>query len=63
LIALGADRARGLGYGRLAIDWWNCRYVDADHLIGALLGGDPQVFTDSEAEARINALAALLRNP
>ena len=63
LIALGGDRARGLGYGHLAIDWWNCRYVDADHLISTLLGNDPQIFTDSEAETRIDALAAVLRNP
>ncbi len=64
LISLGADRARGLGRGRLAIDWWNCRYLDADNLIGALLvGSAPQVFTDSDAEARINALADMLRAP
>lgn len=63
LIALGGDRARGFGFGRLAIDWWNCRYIDADHLIETLLGSDPQPFTDSDAEARINALAAELKNP
>ena len=63
LIGLGADRTRGLGYGRLAIDWWNCRYVDADHLIAALLGAEPQVFTDSDADARISALSLLLSKP
>jgi len=63
LIGLGADRARGLGYGRLAIDWSNCRYVDADHLIGALLGADPQVFTDGDADARISSLSHLLSKP
>ena len=63
-VALGSDRARGLGRGRLVIDWWNCRYVDSDHLIGALLvGTDPQVFAETDAEARINALVAALRTP
>ncbi len=63
-VALGSDRARGLGQGRLEIDWWNCRYVDSDHLIGALLvGSDPQVFAETDAETRINALAAALRTP
>jgi CRISPR-associated RAMP protein (TIGR02581 family) len=62
LIGLGADRSRGLGRGHLAIDWWQCRYVDADQLLGALLvGTDPQVFTEDEANLRINALADLLR--
>jgi CRISPR-associated RAMP protein (TIGR02581 family) len=62
LISLGADRGRGLGRGRLAIDWWNCRYLDTDNLIGALLvGATPRVFTDTDAEARISALADMLR--
>ncbi len=61
MISLGADRARGLGRGRLALDWWNCRYVDTSNLIGALLlGTEPQVFSEVEADARITALAALL---
>jgi len=61
LISLGADRARGLGRGRLMLDWWNCRYVDSSNLIGALLlGTEPQVFTEVEADARITALMTML---
>ncbi|MCC7446702.1 MAG: hypothetical protein IT324_04760 [Anaerolineae bacterium] len=61
LICLGADRARGLGRGRLMLDWWNCRYVDSSNLIGALLlGTEPQVFTEVEADARITALVSAL---
>ena len=64
LIGLGSDRSRGLGRGHLAIDWWQCRYVDGSQLLGALLvGADPQVFTESEADLRINALADLVRTP
>jgi CRISPR-associated RAMP protein (TIGR02581 family) len=63
LVGLGADRTRGLGYGRLAIDWWNCRYVDSSHLIGALLGADTQAFTESDADARLNALNLFLSKP
>jgi CRISPR-associated RAMP protein (TIGR02581 family) len=63
-VSLGSDRSRGLGRGRLAIDWWNCHYVDADHLIGALLAGtEPQAFSDADAEARISALTAALQAP
>jgi CRISPR/Cas system CSM-associated protein Csm3 (group 7 of RAMP superfamily) len=63
-VSLGADRSRGLGRGRLAIDWWDCRYVDSDHLIGALLvGTEPQDFSDADAEARISALTAALQTP
>jgi CRISPR-associated RAMP protein (TIGR02581 family) len=63
LISLGGDRSRGFGRGRLAIDWWNCRYIDADHLIGALLGGEPQTFMDTDAEQRLTALARELGKP
>jgi CRISPR/Cas system CSM-associated protein Csm3 (group 7 of RAMP superfamily) len=64
LISLGADRARGLGRGRLSIDWWNCRYVDTGNLFGALLVGTaPQLFTETDAEARISALSDMLRTP
>lgn len=62
LIALGADRSRGMGYGRLEIDWWNCRYLDPDNLIEALLGTELAPFTESDAEQRINALADLLNS-
>ncbi|MEP7289690.1 MAG: RAMP superfamily CRISPR-associated protein [Chloroflexota bacterium] len=60
MVLLGADRARGFGRGHLAIDWWNCRYVDGDHLIDALLGAETQPFTEVEAEARLNAFVAQL---
>ncbi len=64
LISLGSDRARGLGRGRLSIDWWNCRSLDTGNLFGALLVGTaPQVFTETDAEARITALADMLRVP
>jgi CRISPR-associated RAMP protein (TIGR02581 family) len=64
LISLGSDRSRGLGRGHLAIDWWNCRYISAEYLIGALLVGEaPQVFTAEDAEDRITALATMLRAP
>jgi CRISPR-associated RAMP protein (TIGR02581 family) len=64
LISLGADRARGLGRGRLSIDWWNCRYLDTSNVIGALLvGTTPQIFTETDAEARISALSDMLQSP
>jgi CRISPR/Cas system CSM-associated protein Csm3 (group 7 of RAMP superfamily) len=63
LVSLGGDRSRGLGRGRLELDWWNCRYIDADHLIGALLGNDVPLFTDSDAEARLSVLATELGKP
>ena len=56
-IGLGADRSRGLGCGRLEIDWWNCRYIDAANMIDALLGREPAIFSEADAEARIEALA------
>ncbi len=62
-ISLGADRARGLGRGMLVIDWANCRFVDPDRLIGAILNGDSQSFTQADAEARIGDLAAKFRTP
>src|SRR5450432_2623997 len=62
-VSLGADRSRGLGRGRLAIDWWNCRYQDGDNLIGALLGAEAQPFSEIDAEARISAFATSLRTP
>ncbi len=61
LIPLGADRSRGLGQGRLEIDWWNCRYLDADSLIGSLLGDEPAGFTEVDAEQRLAALGDYLR--
>ena len=64
IIALGSDRTRGMGRGHLAIDWWNCRYVDDSQLLsGLLVGTDPQVFSEADAEARIGALATFLRSP
>lgn len=63
LISLGGDRARGLGHGRLVIDWANCRYVDLDNLIGSLLGAEPQVFSEADAEMCINALGMMLTAP
>ncbi len=62
LIALGADRSRGLGRGRLEIDWWNCRYIDPDNLIEALLGTELAPFTEIDAEQRITSLADLLNS-
>jgi CRISPR/Cas system CSM-associated protein Csm3 (group 7 of RAMP superfamily) len=56
-LALGAERSRGLGQGHLALDWWNCRYLDAGGVIGALLGGEaPAAFTEVDVEARFQAL-------
>ena len=63
LVPLGADRARGFGYGRLTFDWPNCREIDSEHLISVLLGAEAQPFSDADAEARINAFAASLRTP
>lgn len=62
LVALGADRSRGMGRGRLEIDWWNCRYLDVDNLIGALLTTEPAPFTELDADIRISALADLLND-
>ncbi len=62
LVALGADRSRGMGRGRLEIDWWNCRYIDADNLIGAMLMTEPAPFTELDADIRISALADMLND-
>ena len=61
LIALGGRRSAGLGRGSVELDWPNCRQVDAEHLIDALLGGELLPFTESDAEARIAALGTLLK--
>jgi CRISPR-associated RAMP protein (TIGR02581 family) len=60
-IALGADRARGLGWGHLEIDWWNCRYADQETWIEALLFKEPLPFTEEDAEARIAIFADFVR--
>jgi CRISPR/Cas system CSM-associated protein Csm3 (group 7 of RAMP superfamily) len=61
LIGLGADRGRGLGRGRLDIDWANCRYLDPANLIEVLIGEEFAPFTEADAEARIAAFAEMIR--
>lgn len=63
LIPLGADRSRGLGRGRLSLDWDRSRYLDADQLVPSLLGRDTPRFSEADAESRIGALADWLENP
>lgn len=56
-LALGSERSHGLGQGRAALDWWNCRYLDGAGVIGALLGGEaPASFTEIDVEMRFQAL-------
>ncbi len=56
-LALGAEQSYGLGQGRAALDWWNCRYLAAAGVSGTLLGGEPPAsFSEIDAEARIQAL-------
>jgi CRISPR/Cas system CSM-associated protein Csm3 (group 7 of RAMP superfamily) len=62
-IALGADRSRGLGRGRLALDWDRSHYADADQLIPSMLGKNMPTFGEADAEGRIAAMADWLENP
>ncbi len=56
-IALGSERSYGLGQGHTALDWWNCRYMDAAGVLGALLRNEPPAsFSEIDAEARIQVL-------
>jgi len=62
-VALGADRARGLGQGKLSIDWWASRYLDAALLIASMRDQSGEAalpFSETDAEARIAALETWL---
>lgn len=60
-VALGGDRARGLGWGHLEIDWWNCRYADHESWIETLFFKEPLPFTEADGEARINIFSDFVR--
>ncbi len=63
--ALGSERAAGLGRGRLALDWWNCRYLDAALLIDSMRdqGSEAAIpFSETDANLRIQALETYLES-
>jgi len=60
LIALGADRGRGFGRVRLALDWSACRSFDPERLIANLRGTDQGAFTAADADEQLTALAAFI---